>query len=197
MFSISYGVGLFLLCHFVAFVEIQAEGKFGWGKKFPCWRPDPNSLTAKRYEKLMGGKELTGYHIAMFSLFFFILHLPFFAGIFWTLVKELETVSAFFMAAAFWDFLWFVWNPEYGLKKFKPEFAGWHKHWILKLFPRDYPIGIAISAAFSLLVVIFFEETIAHWGIVIGTMGGLTMISVILSFFIKIPKGRVQEELQQ
>lgn len=193
MFSISYDVGLYLMCFLLALVEIQAEGKFGWGEKFPCWRPREDSLIAKGYAKLMGGKELTGYHIAMFSLVFFILHFPFFAETSWTRVKEVETISAFFMVAAFWDFLWFVWNPEYGLKKFKPEFAKWHRHWILRLVPMDYPVGIAVSALISLLVVVFAEETIVRWGIALGMLGGLTMISVVLSFFVKLPKGRIQE----
>ena len=51
----------------------------------------------------------------------------------------------------FWvieDFLWFVLNPHYGLRKFKPQFIWWHAHSWLWIMPRDYviysPIGILL-----------------------------------------------------
>jgi hypothetical protein len=40
----------------------------------------------------------------------------------------------------FWvaeDFLWFVMNPAFGVRKFRPAFIPWHKRWFLGL-PVDY-----------------------------------------------------------
>ena len=81
MFSIGYAVYLFVIAITLAILEVQIEGPYGWAEKAPCWRPNPNSFVAKSYARVMSGKPLTGYHIAMFSLVFIILHFPFLAGV--------------------------------------------------------------------------------------------------------------------
>ncbi len=180
MFTIGYAVYLFGIATFLAFLEIQIAGKDGWAKNLPCWRPKPDSAAAKIYSLFMGGKELTGYHAVMFFLPLAILHFPFVAGIKWTLVRELEVFSNYFLLAVFWDFLWFVWNPQYGLKKFKPQFIGWHKKWLGRI-PADYPMGIVIS-----FIIAGFGEKSAlwEWAITLGLFGALTLISCLISLFI-------------
>jgi hypothetical protein len=48
----------------------------------------------------------------------------------------------------FWvseDFLWFVLNPAFGLRRFAKTHAGWHRHWWLGA-PIEYwiftPLGL-------------------------------------------------------
>jgi hypothetical protein len=175
MFTIGYAVYLFFIATILALLEIQIEGKDGWAKNLPCWRPKPDSLPARIYAIFMNGKELTGYHAVMFPLPLLILHFPFVVGTKWNAVRELETLSIYFLMAVVWDFLWFVWNPAYGLRKFKPEFISWHKKW-WGPFPKDYPIGVIISFLFGLIA-----GNLLQWFIISLTFGGLTLASFFIS----------------
>lgn len=187
MFSIGYAVYLSVIAITLAILEVQIEGEYGWAEKLPCWRPNPSSFIAKSYAKVMGDKELTGYHIAMFISVLIILHFPFFVGVSWNLTRELEVFSSYFLLAVCWDFLWFVWNPAYGLKKFKPEFIKWHKHWIKKKVPADYPIGLAVSLSIALIVMVFGgPNIIVWWGVTLGFLAGLTLVSCLISQLLKI-----------
>lgn len=185
MFTIGYAVYLFVMVTIFALLEIQIEGKDGWAKNLPCWRPKPSSFTAKLYAAFMNGKELTGYHAAIFPLPLLILHFPFVAGISWTLVRELETLSMCFLMAVVWDFLWFVWNPAYGVKKFKPELIPWHKKW-KGAVPIDYPNGLIVSFVIS-LVAIFAGgiNILVGWLATFGIFVLLTLISCLISYLIR------------
>ena len=51
----------------------------------------------------------------------------------------------------FWiveDFLWFVFNPAYGIARFDPAHVAWHKHWLWHA-PVEY--WIFTPVAFALL----------------------------------------------
>lgn len=182
MFSISYAVYFFILATAVAWLEIQIEGPYGWAAKIPCWRPNPESLLAKIYAKMMRGKPLTGYHVAMFSFVFIIFHFPFFAGVAWDLVKELEILSSYVLFGAYWDFLWFIWNPDYGLKKFKPYLIWWHKKWIKNKVPTDYPIHLGESIVFAgIASVLGGVSIIAQWGVFFSILTGLALLSCLIS----------------
>ena len=74
MFSILFVVYLFVLSTVLALLEIQIEGNSGWAQRMPCWRPSEGSLIAKVYMKVMGGKPLTGYHLAFDALIILVLH---------------------------------------------------------------------------------------------------------------------------
>lgn len=107
----------------LALLEIQIEGKNGWAKDLPTWRIS-NKLTSLFY----GARPLTGYHLHMNIFVLLLLHLPvFFTGWSW----ELECILFGFLIGMWTieDFLWFVFNPHYGLKKFKKENIPWHKNW--------------------------------------------------------------------
>ncbi|MBI4036842.1 hypothetical protein HY385_00245, partial [Candidatus Daviesbacteria bacterium] len=67
---------LFLMATVLAILEIQIEGKHGWAKNLPTWRPKSQSFFVKLYSKMMSGKEMTGYHLSMFSFVVLIFHLP-------------------------------------------------------------------------------------------------------------------------
>lgn len=175
MFTIGYAFYVFILATAFALLEIQIEGKNGWAKNLPCWRPDSQSILSRIYSLFMNGKELTGYHVVMFPIPLLILHFPFVAGASWTIFKELETLSMYFLMAPTWDFLWFVWNPAYGIIKFRPQFIPWHKKWIGPV-PKDYPTGVAVSFILALVA-----GDIFGWLLAIIIFAFLTALSCCLT----------------
>lgn len=186
MLSIPYAVYLFVIATVLAFLDFQVEGKYGWAAKLPCWRPkNPNSLIPRIYSWFMEGRPLTGYHIAFFGVVLVFLHHPFFGGISWSLSLELETISMFSLVMLFEDFLWFVWNPFYGLKRFNPQAIEWHKKWIGPV-PTGYPILATASFIFVLMATRFEGGNILKdWGITFGVFMGLTLISCLISLRVR------------
>ena len=97
----------------------------------------------------MGHRPLTGYHVFAFTIPLLILHFPFVFGVEWTLEAELSTVAIFFALAVIWDYLWFVINPAYTVKRFKRGNVWWFEvPWIWR-FPLDYYTGIGLSIALA------------------------------------------------
>ncbi|MBI5622043.1 hypothetical protein HY933_04250 [Candidatus Falkowbacteria bacterium] len=137
---------IFILAVVLAILEIQVEGPHGWAKNLPTWRPLSTKWYVRLYQRLMSGKEFTGYHLTMFIFVLLIFHLPYVFGLELTLTHWLQTMSLYFMFVVLWDFLWFVLNPYYPLKKFKREHIWWHQKW-LWLAPVDYYAGLLISLA--------------------------------------------------
>jgi len=177
MFTIGYAAYLFVMATILALLEIQIEGKDGWAKNLPCWRPQkPYNFTVRAYMFLMSGRELTGYHIVMFTFVLLILHLPFFAGVKWNGQRELWTVSIYFLLSVTWDFLWHVWNPHYGVKKFNPKTISHDYNWLGPI-PKDYIMGVIVSFAFAVLS----GGDITHWLFFFFTFGGLTLASCLIS----------------
>lgn len=132
-----------LLAFFFAKLEIQIEGKAGWAANLPTWRIDKHPLL----DVFWGGRALTGYHVWAFSFIILVFHLPLFMfGIF-----SLRHIARIFgCIMLFWvleDFLWFVMNPAYGIKKFRSKHIEWHKRWFIGL-PVDYWAFTAVSALF-------------------------------------------------
>ena len=132
---------LFLI--WLAFVhakwEIQIEGKDGWARELPCWRLNVF------FRKLLGGKALTGYHTWMMLLVLSIFH-----GIFiflkWNIAIELLTIGFFLWYFVIEDFLWFIFNRHYRLRRFLKKEIPWHKRWIGPL-PLTYWIATLVGSA--------------------------------------------------
>lgn len=130
-----------------ALLEIQVEGVEGWAEELPTWR------TRNRWTRLvLGTRPLTGYHLYAFPFVGVLAHVPCGLGVrgsLWTL--ELRILA---FLALFWvleDFFWFVLNPDYGLRGFRPERAWWHaEHW-WGIMPRGcwigIPLGVGLYAA--------------------------------------------------
>ena len=118
-------VYLFILSVVWAVLEIQIEGKNGWASALPTWRKKEGWIV-----KLLGGRPLTGYHICMITFLALVYHFPFFFTP-WNLGKELFTIGFFFGFLLIEDFLWFVLNPAFRLKRFnrKNPDLWWHKSW--------------------------------------------------------------------
>jgi len=157
---------LFVFALFLACLEVEIEGKEGWAYNLPTWYRT-KGLIPKGYGMLMGGKPLTGYHLFMFFLVLTVFHIPFVMGVELTFAAELYALSIFFAIAVLWDYLWFVLNPNYGVKKFTPEFVWWHaKSKWFKLgkfnFPFDYVVGWSISIVLNVIA-----------NIMVGYYGGI------------------------
>lgn len=169
----------------MAVLEIQIEGKYGWAEKLPTRRPDSSKWYSKIYKLIMCGKDLTGYHLSVLTLVLIFFHYPYFTVQAWDWSLELKTLSFFFLVSIVWDFLWFVLNPHYGLRRFKPEYIWWHKKWFL-FMPIDYYLALIISALFYLrfsLSWILFQE----WLFIVALFLLLTLIVIIFrTIFSKI-----------
>lgn len=123
-----------LLAAFVwAKLEIEIEGRDGWASRLPTWRVEKHLLLDWFY----GGRPLTGYHLWAYALIFLFFHMPFFWSGSWSGRTELHALGGYVLFWVLEDFLWFLLNPHYGWKRFRPEHIWWHKRWALGL-PLDY-----------------------------------------------------------
>lgn len=124
-------------------VEIQIEGKQGWASALPTWRIEKHWLL----DLFWGGRPMTGYHAWMFFFILLMFHLGFAITGIWTWVLEFRVLAAIAMFWLIEDFLWFVLNPDYGIKNFTKTKIPWHPRWFLGM-PADYwvmgSIGIAV-----------------------------------------------------
>ena len=116
----------------LALMEIQIEGPHGWAAKLP---------TRKYFHPLFrfipgGNKPVTFYHIFLWTSVFLLPHTAFLISP-WTLKSETLLLSFILITLRLEDFFWFVLNPHFRLKKFKPAFVPWHRSW-LGPFPVQY-----------------------------------------------------------
>lgn len=134
-------VGALLVLSFLfAKVEIEIEGGDGWAEKLPTWRVQ-NRLT----DLLYGGRPLTGYHLWVQLFVLVFCHVPFAFGLPITLKNEALVVAFMILFWILEDFLWFVVNPKFGIRKFKASEIWWHrKAWWL-VAPREYFVMGALS----------------------------------------------------
>jgi hypothetical protein len=135
---------LFLWAFGLAGIEIEIEGGVGWAERLPTWYLK-RGLTGRIYGIVMGQRPLTGYHVYAFTIPMLILHLPYVMGVDWTVAGELRTIATYFVLAVVWDYLWFVLNPAYTVRRFRRGNVWWFEvPWIWR-FPLDYPLGVGFS----------------------------------------------------
>lgn len=146
-----------------ALLEVQIEGEHGWAKKLPTWRYGPPWLL-----RLFNGKELTGYHFWLFTMFLMFFHLPVLFSPQWTWALEFSVLSSFALFTVFWDYLWFVFNPSFGLRRYNREHIWWFRNWVGP-FPIDYYNGLFFSALFAAMRGVSghwsVAESLLEWGI--------------------------------
>ncbi len=135
---------LFLMAVVLAILEIQIEGEHGWAKRLPTWRPRADHWLRRLYRRTMSGKEVTGYHLAMFGFVLMVFHLPFAFGLPLTLPSWLHTLSYYLLFMVVWDFLWFVMNPHHPLSLFATARNPVHLKFLGPL-PVDYYGGVLAS----------------------------------------------------
>ncbi len=140
LFAVQYILALFILSFTLAKLEINIEGKNGWAKNLPTWRKK------NKYTRLIYGNQiLTGYHFWLNMFLLAVLHYPFLLLVSWSLKGELTVLSLLYFIWVIEDFLWFVLNPDYGIKKFNKESIPWHIDWLWK-FPKYYYPSLALGS---------------------------------------------------
>jgi len=110
--------------------ETEIEGKNGWATNLPTWR------ISNPYKKTFNGKDITGYHIFMIAIWTMFFH-GYFLFNSWSLGKEFICIGMMLIYLIIEDFLWFIVNPYYNIKKFFQQKVKWHKKWFLGV-PIDY-----------------------------------------------------------
>ncbi len=152
MHHLPFLLGLIILASLLAALEIQIEGDQGWAAGLPTWRKD-NWLT----QAFLSGRPLTGYHVFLFSFVFAFVHWPFFSGLAaWSLGHELRVISFNFLFWVLEDFLWFVFNPAFGVSKFRRIHIWWHAPTWWWIAPRDYWVLTTLG-----LVLYYFSYRLA------------------------------------
>ena len=139
-------VAVVLLCLYgalVACVEIEIEGAHGWAELLPTWYRVSGPIS-RLYGILSGGRPLTGYHLFMVPALFASFHLSIAFGVHWSFAWELTIIAVWAAWVPYWDVLWFILNPAYGLRGFRPGRVWWHRNWLGPL-PTDYVVGVALS----------------------------------------------------
>ncbi|MFA6446279.1 MAG: hypothetical protein WCW14_03470 [Candidatus Paceibacterota bacterium] len=120
-------------------LEIQIEGDGGWAKNLPTWRLSHES----KWRIILGGRDVTGYHVWTHLFVLLLCHsVLLLSG--WTLRSELFLVIFLIAFYTVEDFLWFVFNPTFGIRKFKKEYIPWHRDTWWLFMPRDYFVVIFV-----------------------------------------------------
>jgi len=175
--SIIFGFYLFLICFFLANLEIQIEGANGWAAKLPTWR-----ITDPAWTWIFGGRPITGYHIFLNLLLLSFFHFPLLFTKF-SIIIESKIIYCFSIIAVVWDFQWFVMNPNFGIRNYRPENVWWFKNWLFG-FPIDYFVGIAVSCLIFLFPVILKKAKLnvrfMEWAIITSTLILLTASLLLL-----------------
>jgi len=88
---------------------------------------------------------MTGYHAWAFSLVALFFHFPLIFSGDYSWPAEQRALACIMLFWVSEDFLWFVLNPAFGLRRFAKTHAGWHRHWWLGA-PIEYwiftPLGL-------------------------------------------------------
>src|SRR5579862_95248 len=134
MQHLVFVVYLFAAAFALARVEIEIEGPHGWAANLPTWRIQ-NKWTRIFY----GNRPLTGYHVWLQVFVFIMAHLPLALGLWgWSLALEMRIIGFIILFFIVEDFLWFVVNPAYGIRRFARQHIWWHAPTWWWIMPRDY-----------------------------------------------------------
>lgn len=135
-----YFIGVLAAAGCFALIEIQIEGPAGWAANLPTWR-----LRNRWLNRLFPGRPLTGYHLWIVVFIALVAHLPYAFGLPWTWRGELRAVAFILFFWVLEDFLWFVLNPHFGVRRFRRQNISWHRESWWWLAPRDYWIGLILA----------------------------------------------------
>lgn len=131
-----------VLAYFFANAEIHIEGDAGWAANLPTWRIEKHWLL----DLFWGGRAMTGYHAYVFSFIAIFFHFPVFFLAQWSWLIEARILASIMLFWIVEDYLWFVINPAFGWRRFRPELVAWHRHWAIGA-PVDYWLFAALSTA--------------------------------------------------
>ena len=137
-----FAAGVLATAAVFALLEIQIEGSAGWASNLPTWRWE------NRWTRLLvGARAVTGYHLYVHLFVLLMAHSAFLAGIAepsWRGEGRIIAFLVFFWVAE--DYLWFVFNPAFGARRFRREHVWWHAPTWWWIMPRDYWIFLPLGA---------------------------------------------------
>jgi hypothetical protein len=182
--TVTMGLYFFVIAFVLAQLEIQIEGAHGWAARLPTWRWETPGVLR------WAGKPITGYHVFLLTFILLFMHLPL-MHVGFSLEREAELLSMFFLLAVFWDFLWFVCNPHFGLARFRPEQVWWFKKWFLGL-PASYFSGLALSLAVYGAATLVpgspsWTERLVRWATVFAVFLVPTLLTVAVASRRRVP----------
>lgn len=131
-----------------ALLEVQIEGGNGWAASLPTWRV-PTPAWAR---PLLGARSITGYHVYVQLFMLVVMHAPYALGLVTPSVSaELRILSFLVLFWVVEDFLWFVVNPAFGIRRFRRGEVWWHAAAWWGFMPRDYWIGVPLGIGLYVL----------------------------------------------
>ncbi|MFW6125645.1 MAG: hypothetical protein ACOC58_00945 [Chloroflexota bacterium] len=140
MYEVIFFAFALLLSTLLAKVEIQMEGRHGYAEKLPVsWRS-----SNKWARTLFTG---TSYHLYMGLFLLSMVHLPFVVGLPWTIGGEMLVLSLLAFVTVAEDFLWFVLNPAYGIRRYRKMYIPWFRDRWLGFIPLWYTWYLAAGVA--------------------------------------------------
>ena len=155
MASVLY---VLVLAFLFANLEIQIEGGGGWAANLPTWRIEHHWLL----DLFLGGRAMTGYHAWVFSFVFLVFHFPMVTQWRFSMRDECQALAYLMVFWIVEDFLWFVLNPAFGIERFNPQDASWHKHWLWHA-PLEYwiflPVAVLIFGFSSTRIPYFLDSS--------------------------------------
>jgi len=181
--AVLLGLYLFVLCSLLASLEIQIEGPNGWAADLPTWR-----TTNPAFTWIFGGKPVTGYHIFLNLTLIAFFHFPL-LFVRPSIRAESRILFAYSAISVVWDFLWFAYNPYFGMSRYGPEQVWWFKNWFLGV-PVDYFVGLAVSLGFWLLPVYFRQDRLVkrlvEWGAATGVLVSLSAAAAAAIYLVNV-----------
>lgn len=127
-----------------ALAEAYQEGKHGW-KYNHRWFSVP----------LPGGYWFHAYHVFIFlGIFPLLLFVVPLLLVGWDTHLFLVILFSFMVGLVLEDFLWFVVNPQFSLKKWKPKYVRWYPWLTLGTtsIPTMYMVAIGMAGVLFLLI---------------------------------------------
>lgn len=136
---------LILVSSVFALLEIQIEGTGSWAEHLPTWK------IKNPFRKIIAWPTLLdGYHLWMWVFIVLVFHAPFFFGFPLVKANELIIIEMILVFMFLEDFLWFVFNPAWGIKGFFTKDIPWHGRKILFL-PQNYWLFFIVLTIFEVI----------------------------------------------
>ena len=144
-YSLGFATYTYVSAALYALIEIEIEGRDGWCKKLPTFTIKSGPF-----------KNFTFYHLIMAAIVFLTNIYPLCLlqikndTLQWDTLRSNLMVNIFNITLWFGveDFLWFVLNPYYTLKRYKRNLIQWHA-W------QPWPLGIPSHNYFSFALMLF------------------------------------------
>ena len=163
----------FFLALSFALFEVESEGKYGWASKSQTWIVPPDRFPW--WLRRIFPKPLTGYHLFLFVGALLVTHIPFIAGVSWSVSLELQTIALYFTWTPLWDYLWFLFNPHYGVKMLGSRDIWWYRQsrWIGGKVPFENAGQWLLSLVFAYFGGMFWQHAL-----LLGCLIVLTVVSL-------------------